>query len=187
MKKSGIYKISSILKPKKIYIGSSVNIEKRIKTHIRLLKNLSHPNVILQNHVGKYGIEDLHFETIFECDPLSLIKKEQNYIDELEPYFNVCKKAGNQLGVKRTDRFKKLRSDNMKLRHKSGFKIWNEDTLRKVRGSNSKKSKKIICMQTGEIFDSIRSASAHFKVKYSTIHAQISGQNKNKFNLKYYE
>ena len=36
---SGVYKIQSICKPERVYIGSAVNIDKRWKEHIWQLKN----------------------------------------------------------------------------------------------------------------------------------------------------
>ena len=101
-----IYKIASILKPNRFYIGSAVNYDNRVKRHIYELKRQNHKNKILQNHFNKYE-NDLQFSIIEILENKSdLIAKEQFYIDLLKPTFNICKIAGSSLGVKRSDEFK---------------------------------------------------------------------------------
>lgn len=99
---SGIYKIQSIIKPERCYIGSAVNINKRWKQHISELKLNNHGNKKIQNHTNKYGIDDLKFYVIENCDNNKLIQREQIFIDALNPYFNICKIAGSCLGIKRS-------------------------------------------------------------------------------------
>lgn len=45
-----------------------------------------------------YGLNDLVFSIIAGCSNDTLIAYEQFYIDALNPYFNICKKAGSPLG-----------------------------------------------------------------------------------------
>jgi group I intron endonuclease len=95
MVKSGIYIIFSQLKSERFYIGSALNLRERKWNHFSNLKNNKHPNKIIQNHYNKYGIEDLQFEILeYVEDKTKLIEREQFYIDELKPYFNICKIAG---------------------------------------------------------------------------------------------
>jgi len=102
MKICGIYKIESVIKPQKHYVGSAFNIYERWQQHLSLLRRNKHGNSKLQNHYNKYGKDDLVFSIIIECDKEDLIKKEQFYIDGLNPWFNICKIANNCLGVKRS-------------------------------------------------------------------------------------
>ena len=107
-----IYKISSILHPDRIYVGSAVNPVRRRRDHFRRLRVKSHPNNKLQNHVSKYGVEDLLFETLEEVTDIQiLVEREQYYIDNLKPYFNLCLIAGSQLGMKRSDETKQKMRD----------------------------------------------------------------------------
>jgi len=94
---SGIYQIQSIINDK-IYIGSAVNLKIRKKNHLWHLKNNKHGNNKLQNHVNKYGLDDLKLKTIEFCDKENLLTREQYYIDLLKPQFNLCPTAGSQLG-----------------------------------------------------------------------------------------
>jgi group I intron endonuclease len=97
----GIYQISSINKPDRIYIGHSVNIGKRWRDHIRDLFLNKHGCHKLQNHYNKYGLNDLVFSLILLCDDVDLVTDEQYFIDTLKPYFNECPTARSCLGIKR--------------------------------------------------------------------------------------
>jgi len=60
---SGIYKI--ICKNNnKFYIGSSVNIDRRLKDHIRFLRKNKHYNLYLQNSWNRYGEKNFRYEII---------------------------------------------------------------------------------------------------------------------------
>jgi len=95
---SGIYKIVSIYFPNRVYIGSAVNLSRRIRDHKSCLKVNKHANKKLQHHYNKYGQDDLIFSVIEFTSKEKLIEKEQYYIDLYSPYFNLCPHAGNSLG-----------------------------------------------------------------------------------------
>ena len=100
---SGIYKIQSICKPERIYIGSAVNIRRRWKEHKEDLKRNEHHTPKLQNHYNKYGKSDLIYSILLKCEPEELIKREQSYLDDLNPYFNTNILASSSLGAKRSE------------------------------------------------------------------------------------
>jgi len=99
---SGIYKIQSVINPERCYIGSAINFNKRRRGHLELLRRNKHPNNKLQNHFNKYGENDLQFSVLLGCEKEYLIENEQFFIDSYKPWFNICPKAGNSLGVKHT-------------------------------------------------------------------------------------
>lgn len=125
----GIYKIQSKIKPEKLYIGSSCNIRKRFNTHKRDLKLNKHHSIILQRHYNKYGEEDLEYAIVEECD--NLVEKEQYYLDNLNPIFNVCKVAGRPPKIIYTEeirqkmRVKKLGKSPVNKGVKSNKPAWN--------------------------------------------------------------
>lgn len=83
--KSGIYCIRSISQ-NKIYVGQSVDLNRRILNHKYLLKKGKHSNEILQRHHDKYGINDLKFEIIEFCGIKKLDERECywiNYYDSM--------------------------------------------------------------------------------------------------------
>ena len=70
----GIYKITS--PSGKIYIGQSINIEKRFKGY-KYSKAKKQP--ILHRSFVKYGVENHKFEIICECKKSDLYKLEAKY------------------------------------------------------------------------------------------------------------
>jgi group I intron endonuclease len=105
---SGIYKIQSICKPERIYIGSAININKRWRKHLADLKAKRHKNPILQSHYNKYGVTDLEFSILAYCEISELIQNEQFYMDSYKTYFNICPVAGSNLGRKCSEKTKQL-------------------------------------------------------------------------------
>lgn len=97
-KVSGIYKIESKVHPDRIYIGRGVNVVARIWDHKTRLKAQCHKNPKLQAHYNKYGMDDLVFSKVEECDQDMLIEREQYYIDTLCPWFNIEKCSYNSFG-----------------------------------------------------------------------------------------
>lgn len=129
----GIYKIQSITKSNRIYIGSAINIMDRWRKHLNNLKLNKHPNAKLQNHYNKYGISDLQFTILIECEKENLLKIEQSFLDSFLPYFNICKIAGNTLGyihpeeVREKMRGPKTIAHRKKLSEaKKGKETWNK-------------------------------------------------------------
>jgi group I intron endonuclease len=100
MRISSIYKIQSIIKPEREYVGSAIDIKNRWNLHLYKLRKNSHHSVKLQNHYNKYGESDLVFIIIEPCFPEFLTTREQYYLDKLKPYFNLCKIANSKLGIK---------------------------------------------------------------------------------------
>jgi len=139
-KGGGIYKIQSIIKPERYYIGSAINIGSRLKTHFKALRNNLHHSDKLQNHYNKYGAEDLQLFILLECNKEELLKEEQYFIDSLTPYFNICRVAGSPLGVIRSEETKKKLSELSKGKT-SGFKgkQHSEDVKQRLRDVNTGK------------------------------------------------
>ena len=77
----GIYKITS--PTNKVYIGQSINIERRFKNY----KSISQTRgqVMLHNSFKKHGVNNHAFETIEECIVESLNEKERYW----QEFYNV--------------------------------------------------------------------------------------------------
>jgi group I intron endonuclease len=83
MKISGIYIIQNILN-KKLYVGSSVNVNGRLSWHKNQLKKNTHPNQKLQNAVNKYSLNNFNFSILDIVGDICLLKdKERFWIDNL--------------------------------------------------------------------------------------------------------
>jgi group I intron endonuclease len=111
----GIYKITS--PSGKIYVGQSVNIEKRFNQY-KKNQNVSEQKG-LYNSFLKYGCENHLFEIIQECNVESLNNNERYWQD----FYNVLKKGLNCRLTKSTD--------------KSGY--FSEETILKMKESGKKK------------------------------------------------
>lgn len=85
MKSIGIYKITNILN-NKIYIGSSVNLNKRWYQHYHLLENNKHNNYHLQRAWNKYGKENFVYEIIKLCKEINLENIETFLIRKYKTY-----------------------------------------------------------------------------------------------------
>ena len=81
----GIYKIENKVNGK-VYIGQSIDIEKRWKEHISCLNNRTHHNDYFQKSWNKYGADNFTFSIIEECKLSELDKKEIYWINYYESY-----------------------------------------------------------------------------------------------------
>ncbi len=73
---TGIYKINI---QDKYYIGSSQNVDARIKSHRHYLYTGGHVNRYMQNAYNKH--QNLTYEILEECSIGDLLSLEQKYID----------------------------------------------------------------------------------------------------------
>lgn len=88
----GIYAIRNTVNGK-IYIGSSKNIENRWVQHCSDLDCRKHHNRHLQYAWAKYGRESFSFEILEEVNVDWIVRREQYYLDTLNPEYNLSKSA----------------------------------------------------------------------------------------------
>lgn len=90
----GIYAIVNTIN-NKIYIGSSIHLQKRYKEHMYQLKNNTHFNQHLQNSFNKYGKDAFKF-IVLEYINNDILKYEQKWIDFFPTYleYNMSEVAG---------------------------------------------------------------------------------------------
>ena len=78
MDKCGVYQIRNIIN-NQIYIGSSKNIQKRWKQHIKALCENKHDNIFLQNDWNNYGEDCFEFTILEFCEEDTQYKLEPEY------------------------------------------------------------------------------------------------------------
>ncbi len=111
--KSGIYVIWNTINGKE-YVGSAVSLYGRCHTHKSQLSDGTHSNKKLLRSYKKYGDEYFVFDIIELCGKDCLIEREQFWIDTKNPFFNICKIAGNTLGFRLSNKAKEEMSKRRK-------------------------------------------------------------------------
>jgi len=100
---SGIYRITNTLNGH-CYIGSSVNVRRRLLNHKNLFKRGKHCSKYFQRAWDKYGGDCFIFEPLIYCDKDNLFIYEQAFIDYYHPAYNLAKCAENpMLGMKHSE------------------------------------------------------------------------------------
>ena len=92
----GIYKIENKINSK-IYIGQSVNIERRWKDH---KSRIYTEDSLLHREFQKYGIDNFLFSIVEECKKENLLDKEIFWIDYYDTYNNGYNETIGGYGIK---------------------------------------------------------------------------------------
>ena len=126
MRFPGVYVIENHTNKTKRYVGSSFEPYGRLHKHLHNLKNNKHENRYLQNAWNKYGkdkfecyiVEFVNDNTLVKEDLNKiLLKKEQYWIDLLNPEYNITKNVERNLLSKES---KLLISKTLKEGYSSG-------------------------------------------------------------------
>ena len=76
-----------------------------------LLALLKRSNSIIAQSLLKNGYSNFSLQILEYCDRSECLSREQFYLDLLQPEYNILKKAGSQLGAKRSPEAR----ENMRL------------------------------------------------------------------------
>lgn len=112
---TGIYKITNKYN-RKVYVGQSINVERRIKTHKKAVN--TDCTYYLYNAFRKYGINSFEFDVIHECPQNQLDYWEKFYIkyycsNDRRFGYNVQSGGQGWSGCKHTDEYKQHMSEWM--------------------------------------------------------------------------
>ena len=138
---SGIYKLTI---NNKFYIGSAKNIGIRLSKHLLDLERNLHHSIYLQRAWNKH--QNINIEIIEICD--NIIEREQYYIDTLQPHFNLCKKAANCNGIKRSENHKNKISEH----HKNNKAYWDNIYANRIIKHSDETKEKIRIASMGRQF-----------------------------------
>lgn len=111
--KSGIYMLTNIITGN-IYIGQSTNLYSRLSRYYSksYLKNKG--TFIISKALVKYGYTNFSLSILEYCDKDLLFTREQYYLDQLSPVYNILKLAGSSLSYKHTKESKNKISKALK-------------------------------------------------------------------------
>lgn len=107
----GIYLIKNILN-NKVYIGSSVNVERRFQEHLRALRRNKHFNRKFQFSFNKNGESNFEFKILKELNEISNLEEiETLYIRLYKSFdysngYNTLIVGSSPLGIKRSEETK---------------------------------------------------------------------------------
>ena len=212
----GIYKIENLANGK-IYIGQTVDYEKRKASHIRALNAGYHRNRYLQSSWCKYGAEKFCFSFIQSCDTQSLNELEKAYIanyNSLAPNgYNLTpggegvrglkwseesrkklslSRSGKSIGPhtkERSDETREKMSASMKARWQDESycervrqshlgKTHSQETKEKMsknrKGRVQSNARKVLCVETGEIYPSVNKIDLGRKINTGHIYRSDS-------------
>lgn len=163
---SGIYSIFSKSTGKR-YIGSSINIKRRWTHHVYFMKRNKHANKYLNNHLNKYGFDDLVFEILEQTTNLEI--QEQYWADFYNAWdrskgFNISKDV-NRPGIALKGR-ERTKTDR--------------ETISRARGMEDFK-----CLNNGMRFSTIREAGRILNKSSSSISKVLRGIESNVKGLKF--
>lgn len=202
--KAGIYRIINSSNGK-CYVGSSIDINRRRLEHFSALLHNRHVNNHLQNAYNKYGRDSFIFEVIENLEITDnikedLLEREQFWIDNLRPEYNILLVAGSTLGYHHTEETKQKISNSTKgvkksAEHTKHIKEGQQGRVltqeHKEKLSQSAKNRKsmshhFIISIDGIIYNSLKEASERTGVKYNTIQKRLKNPNfGNYFYVKY--
>lgn len=131
----GIYMIENLINGKK-YIGQSINLQTRKKTHINNLKRNKHCNKHLQRAWNKYGEKNFQIKILELCDREFLSEKEMAYISYYDSYtngYNLTIGGESTIGYKFTEEAK------LKISLANSGRFVSDVTKKKISDSSSKK------------------------------------------------
>lgn len=101
MKEAGVYKIEC-LPTGEVYVGGSVDLDRRFRQHLHLLRKKKHKSAALQTAWDRHTEEKFQFHRMLVCRPEDVRLYEQRALDHYQPVFNTEKIAGSSQGTKRT-------------------------------------------------------------------------------------
>lgn len=202
---TGVYKIES--PTGKIYIGSSVNIQRRFRKY----KSLNcKSQTRIYNSLLKHGVDSHKFSIVIECDKKELYEYEHLY----SCFYNVLGENGlncvvvgfkevkterskdtiekhreKMLGKKLTEEHKqKIRNykhtDEAKQRIRAAMtnKFVGKETREKLR---LKSQKEVVNLESGVFFESSKEAAFAHNVCRGNLSSMLNGKRKNKTKLVY--
>lgn len=205
----GIYKITN---PKgKIYIGQSINLEKRKREYSKLQSCKNQKK--LYTSLIKYGFNSHNFEIIEQCTILELNIRERYWQD----FYNVLSKEGlnclltrtndkagkcskevaEKIGNSNRGKKKPPRTEQHRRNLSESLQgnVISSEARQKIREANIQRgqwkgaanpsARAVQDLQTGIIYSTVREAAKTLNIKPATLQAWLSGVNRNKSTMTY--
>lgn len=130
------------------YVGSGIDLSKRLASYYRKSELIRNTRSI-HKALLKYGHDNFTLEILEYCENTELLKREQFYLDLLNPEYNILKFAYSMLGFKHSEenialfKLKKISPEHkeiLSLTHKG--KVVSEETREKLALATAQYKKK---------------------------------------------
>ena len=183
----GIYKITS--PTGRVYVGQTRSMPKRLNSY----KNgYTEKQPRLHRSINKHGWSNHTFDIIEECSILLLNEREIFWgkkLDVLGKNGLNCKigertqaivspEVGRRISASKIGMiFSEEHKRKLSEAHK-GKKLTKEHHDKILKASIIAKYKPIICVNTGEVFESVKAAAEHFNTKFNNISNVLQGWSK---------
>lgn len=202
-KKSGVYILINNI-TKDLYIGSSLNLTKRMTSHFYLTDSDKVTKIVITRAMRKYKLENFSLAILEFCDSDVKVchKLEQKWIDCYKPSYNVLNIVGSSYGFKhKIETINKLKELFKKENNPNFWKVSSPETKKAIsegiknfyinnthpsKGLKGKLSPQygigghsVFCYnKKGEelIFPSINSTRQYFKVRWTFVKKNIDSQ-----------
>lgn len=193
-----IYKITNLVN-NKVYIGQTVRTLKE-----RMMEHNRHRTTMIDKALKKYGKENFNIELLDSANTLEELNEKEiyyiNYYNSKKPNgYNLCNGGDNTKGFVHREISKIKMSNKKKGKYKGsenhffgkhhtletrqqwsdkrkGLKHLTEEQKEKLR--TTKHTVKVMCVETQEIFNSVKEASQKYNLKATHITRVCKGKRK---------
>lgn len=126
--RSGVYRWINNLN-NKTYIGSSINLSKRLGNYYNKVDLTRNPRPITQALL-KHGHSNFTLEILEYCPQASLLEREQFYLNSFKPSYNILKFAYSMLGFKHSpENISKFKLKTVSPEHKEILSLAHKDKV----------------------------------------------------------
>ncbi len=182
-----IYKIENTINGK-VYIGQTrVGFKKRVKEHLYGLRKNSHNNDYLQRAWNKYGEDNFNFSVVERCRVEELDRLEVKWITYHKNIIGVynLESGGNKNKTFSRYSLNKLSKASKRNWNNPEYATKMRGVLSKVhRGKNNVNATKVICLNTGEVFETMTEAANKYNLTVNNISEVCRGKKKSTGLLK---
>lgn len=114
----------------KYYIGSSINLYNRLRDYYSPWYISANPNLLISKAIVKYGFIHFNILILDTCTTDDVTAREQFFLDEYKPEYNILKFAYRPTGFKHTAETKaKMRESNKYRIDLQGYPVKVTDTI----------------------------------------------------------
>nr|QBM09603.1 hypothetical protein [Dactylella sp.] len=110
------------------YMGSIIDLGTRFRNYFNF-NYISDPKnkMLISKALIKYGYSNFSLEILEYCDPQTCIKREQYFLDQFKPIYNLNKTAGSRLGSKHSiETLAKLKSLRLSQEARDHLSAWHK-------------------------------------------------------------